>query len=101
MKGRVVNDEVQIGKILGRLFDVARMAVLFVKQAQRQAFVNAYVSDSQLSGFLPEGVRILLVVDPPRAFPDLSSGIKLPGINLQLADLTVHFIQFWRAEIGS
>src|SRR5215469_13711101 len=101
MECRVVNDEVQIRKIPGRFFYVARMAVLFVEQAQRKSFVNADVSDAQLSGFLPEGVRILLVIDPPCALPNLGAWIELPGINLQLGDLAVHFIQLRWPEVGS
>ena len=40
----MVDDEIQIGKVLGGPFQVVRRAGLFVERAQRQPLVNAQVA---------------------------------------------------------
>ncbi len=97
--GRVINDEVQIGPILGGFFEVERHAGFLVERAQRQAFVDAEVLDAELARSLPKRIRDFLVVHEPGLLAELGAGVHLPGVDLELFDLPLHLFEFALAEV--
>ena len=72
----MIDDEVQPRPVAGRLDHVARPAVLLVEDSQRQTFVHADVPNAELEGLFPEGIRHLLIVEPPGLFADLRAGVQ-------------------------
>ena len=62
--------------------------------------MDAEVLDAQGLGLLPEWVRDFLVVHSPGLFADLGAGVHLPGVDLQVLDLTLHFLELGLAEVG-
>jgi len=98
-KAGVIEDEIQPREIFRRFQHVAGTTMFFVKQSEGQSLVHANVSHSQFQRLLPERISNLLIVQPPGILPDLSTGVHLPGIDLQCFDLAFHLIQFRSAEI--
>ena len=96
----VVDDEVEVGPVLGGLLQVERPARLLVERAQRQPLVDAEVLDAQRLGLLPERIGDLLVVHPPGLLADLGAGVHLPGVDLQVLDLALHLLELGLAEVG-
>src|SRR5262252_6136177 len=82
--GRVVGDEVQVPEVVRRRVEILRMGVPSHELAERDALVAADVLDAELSAFLPDGVRLLLVVEPPAA-----SWGRVEGVELQPGDLVI------------
>ena len=96
----MVDDEVQVGPILGGLFEIERPARFFVEGAQGQALMNAEILDSKCFGLFPEGVGDLLVVHSPGFLADLGAGVHLPGFDLQVLDLALHLLELGLAQVG-
>src|SRR6266508_5115665 len=63
---RVIDDEGQVGEVLGGALEIARMEVLLDAVREWQSLVQADVPDPETPRGLEHRVRDLLVVDAPR-----------------------------------
>src|SRR6516164_4568129 len=80
----VVGDEVQVPEVVRHRVEILRMGVPSHELAERDALVAADVLDAELSAFLPDGVCLLLVVEPPAACRG-----RVEGVELQPGDLVI------------
>src|SRR5207237_8950789 len=81
---RVVGDEVQVSEIVRGRVEILWMGVPSHELAEGDALVAADVLNTKLLTLLPDGVRFLLVVEPPAA----SRG-RVERVQLQPGDLAV------------
>ena len=102
VEGRVIDDEVQVGKVLGRALEVTRMPVLLDPALERQPLVETDVPDAEAARGLQHGVRDLLVVDPPRLrrVAEGQPRVTLPRADPEVGGLTPHLVKIRRALVG-
>src|SRR5436853_569322 len=83
---RVIDDEIEIRKVLCDFLDVLRMTVFLIEQTERQSFVNAHSLDAELAASLPKRISDFFIVEPERSVADYRAGIHLPRIDLERLD---------------
>jgi hypothetical protein len=100
-KPGVVGHEVEVGKIPGRLDEIARVVVVG-HRPQGQPLVQADAPHPELARPLEHGIGDLLVVDEPPAIEALGGGprVTLPRVDLEGGRLLVHEVEIALAELG-
>src|SRR5579863_963452 len=88
-ESRVVDQEIQVGKVTRRLGDVLGIAMLDVEVEERQAFVEANVPDLELAREFQRRIGYLLVIQPPTLAAGNAghTGVSLPGLDVELLNL--------------
>src|SRR5262245_23681567 len=91
----VVDDEVDVGEVLGGPVHVPRLRVLDVLRPERDAFVHADQVDAKLLGLLEDREGDLRVVHAPRevlavVVPDV---VELERAGAELLDLALHQLE--------
>src|SRR5262245_60661436 len=80
----VVGDEVQVPEVVGGRVEILWMGVPGHELAEGDALVAADILDAQLLALLPDGVRLLLVVEPPA-----TGRGRIERVQLQPRDLVI------------
>src|SRR5438105_3166512 len=96
----VVDEEVDVREIGGRLDQVAWMVVVR-NGSEGQSLVSAEAPHAERTGLLEHGIGDLLVVDEPASIEPLGGGpgIRLPGIDLERRRLEVHEVEIGAPEL--
>ena len=99
----MIDDEVDLGPVLGGLADVPHRVVLphvgprFLVVRREQPLVDAHGGDACLHDLLVEGVHELLIIEPPVG-PELggkeriADGVALPAVGLHDGDATIDLL---------
>src|SRR2546430_4102678 len=96
----MVDEEVNVREILGRLDQVARVVILR-DRAERQALVHAEASDPECPRLLEHGIGDALVIEEPAPVEALRSrpSVSFPGVNFQGGHLELHEVEIGLAEL--
>ena len=95
----VIDDEVQVRPVPGRLLQIVRRARLLVEGTQRQPLVDAQVLDAELFRLFPEWIGDFFVVHEPGFLAQFGAGVHLPGVDLEVLHLAFHLVHFLRAQV--